>query len=167
MYRPEAAADAHAMTEGVRRSGRVGHVWVLVVGLLFGIGWMVVGTAAPPLQQTCDPALSAGACSETIAAALKKGMPRPHPVLLAAHAEPGPQSRNDQLGHRATVTFDLLGMPGQTTVRLYLDIGGRWGGSASRSDAEMVLWSVAQGAAIAVVVAGVGSFLVRRRRAQA
>lgn len=140
-----------------------GRGWALLFGIVVGIGWMVAGTTAHPLQQTCDPALSAGACSETIVAALKKGMPRPHPLLLAAHAEPGPQSRNDQLGHRATVTFDILGVPSPTTVKLFLDIGGRWGGTASRSDTEMVLWSVGQGAGVAVVVTGAGSWLVRRR----
>jgi hypothetical protein len=128
-----------------------------------GIGWMVVGSTAPPLRQTCDPALSTGACSETIVAALKKGMPRPHPLLLAAHAAPGPQSGNDQLGHRATVTFDAFGVPGPTTVRLYVDLGAHWGGVVDRSQVEMTAWTFAQGALVAVVVAGAGSWLVQRR----
>jgi hypothetical protein len=146
---------------------RVGYLWALVVGLLIGLGWVLASTVPPPLQQTCDPALSAGACSETIVAALKKGMPRFHPLLLVAHAEPGPESRNDQLGHRATVTFDAVGVPRPITVKLYLDMGAHWGGVADPRDGEVALWLIAQGAAVGAVVAGLGALAVRRRHVRA
>ncbi len=146
-----------------RGRGRLRYLWPLLAGLLMGLGWVMVGTAVRPLQQTCDPALSAGACSETIVAALKKGMPRPHPLLLSAHAAPGPQAGNDELGHRATVTFDALGTPGQITVDLYVDMGAHWGGVADRGETEMAMWSLAQGAAIAALVAAGGFWIVRRR----
>ncbi len=133
-----------------------------MIGLLLGVGWVLASTIPRPLQETCDPALSPGACSETIFAALERGMPRFHPLLLAAHAEPGPQSRNDQLGHRATVVFDALGMPRPITVKLYVDMGAHWGGSVDPRERDVALWLVAQGVLVASVVVGL-AWLVRRR----
>jgi hypothetical protein len=156
-----------ARTDGETSQGhrprRERYLWALLSGIVVGVVWIAVGTTMPPLRQTCDAALSAGACSETVVAALKKGMPQPHPLLLAAHAAPGPQARNDQLGHRATVTFEVLGAPGSTTVKLYFDMGAHWGGVVDRSQAEMTAWSLAQGAVVAVVVAAATGWLVRRR----
>lgn|GEM_PF-2418531 len=146
-----------------RGRGRLRYLWPLLAGLLMGLGWVMVGTAVRPLQQTCDPVLSAGACSETIVAALKKGMPRPHPMLLSAHAAPGPQAGNDELGHRATVTFDALGTPGQITVDLYVDMGAHWGGVVDPGGDTVVLWSIAQGGLLAALIAGIGCWLIYRR----
>ena len=115
-------------------------------------------------QGDLDPALSAGACSETIVAALKKGMPRPHPLLLAAHAAPGPASGNDQLGHRATVTFDAVGMPVPITVDLYVDMGAHWGGVVDPGSGEVELWVAIQGVLAAAVVTALVGWAIRRRR---
>jgi len=167
---PVAEESTHTRTEDEtpphpRRLGRRGRaLWVFTVVTLLGIAWLIGGATAGPVRETCDPALSPGACAETVTAALKKGMPRLHPLILTAHAEPGPASRPDQLGHRATVTFDLLGVPGPMTVRLYTDMGGHWGGVPDRGAAELALWSAAQAG---LVAAGVGIsvwWLYRRRR---
>jgi hypothetical protein len=147
-----------------RRPGRSGRaLWALIIGTLLGLAWLIGGAVARPVRETCDPALSPAACTETVTAALKKGMPRQHPLILGAHAEPGPASRPDQLGHRATVTFDLLGVPGPTTVRLYTDMGGHWGGVPDRSAAELALWSAAQ-AVLVAAAAGCGVWWLSRRR---
>ena len=145
--------------------GRGRYLVALALGILVAIGWIVISTTTYPLRETCDPALSAGACSETIVAALKKGMPRLHPLLLAAHAAPGPDSANDQLGHRATVTFDVLGMPGPITVDLYVDMGAHWGGVVEPGSTDVAMWLAAQGVLVAVAVAAIASWLVRRRSA--
>ncbi len=138
--------------------------WPVVIVLLVGAAWIMVGTAIRPLGQTCDPALSHEVCLETIDAALRKGMPGLHPLLLGATAEPGPAARPDQFGHRATVTFDALAMPGPTSVRLFFDAGGHWGGIASRDAVELGAWAVAQAALVAGVAAGVLGWRGRRPR---
>lgn len=133
---------------------------LILVMLLVGSAWIAVGAAVRPLQVSCDPALARDACLETVDAALRRGLPPVHPLLLAAHAEPGPAARPDQLGHRATVTFDLLGVPGPVSVRLFFDAGGHWGGIADRGAAELALWVLPQGA----VAAAVAGWLWRRLR---
>jgi hypothetical protein len=133
--------------------------------LLLGALLVTVSATVHPLQQSCDSALTAEVCLETVDAALRKGMPRLHPLLLAAHVEPGPAARPDQFGHRATVTFEVLAGPGPTSVRMFFDAGGHWGGIASRGAAELALWAVAQGVAIAAITTGGLWHLLRRRRA--
>ena len=144
--------------------GRGRYLVALGLGILVAIGWIVISTTTYPLRETCDPALSAGACSETIVAALKKGMPRPHPLLLAAHAAPGPEAGNDQLGHRATVTFDAAGMPGPITVDLYVDMGAHWGGVVDPGAGEVEAWVAIQGVLAAAVVTALAGWAIRRRR---
>lgn len=138
--------------------------WPVVVVLLAGATWIVVGTAVRPLRQTCGPSLAVEVCLETIDAALRKGMPGLHPLLLGADAEPGPAARPDQYGQRATVTFDVLAMPGPTSVRLFFDAGGHWGGIANREAVELGTWAVAQGALVAGAAAGGLRWLGQRRR---
>lgn len=154
------------VTTSIRTRGTprpTGWPWLFLVVLIAGVAWVAIGTAARPLQQTCDRALARDVCLETIDAALRKGLPPVHPLLLAAHAEPGPAARPDQYGHRATVTFDILAMPGPTSVRLFFDAGGHWGGVASRDATELALWVVAQGVLVAGAAAG-GLWLLRRWR---
>ena len=71
------------------------------------------------------------------------------------------------MGHRATVTFDLLGVPGPTVVALYYDIGAHWGGVTSRAPVELAGWALLM-ATIAVaflaVVVGLGIRIIRRSR---
>lgn len=135
---------------------------VLVAAVLLGLAAIAMGAVARPLQGTCDPALATDVCLETIDAGLRRGLPRLHPLILTAHAEPGPAAGPDEYGHRATVTYALLGVPGPTTVRLFFDAGAHWGGIPSRGDVELAAWAAAQG----VVVAGavVGAWLLLRRR---
>lgn len=152
-----------ALTRDAERRAR--RPWLLLVVVLLGATWVAMGAAVRPLRQTCDPALATDVCLETIDAALRKGMARVHPLLLAAHAEPGPAARPDQFGHRATVTFDVLGVPGPTSVRLYFDAGGHWGGIASRGAAELALQAMAQGVVVAAAAAGGLRLLFRRRSA--
>ena len=65
-----------------------------------------------------------------------------------------------RVGHRATVTFDLLGVPDQISVALYYDIGAHWGGVVNRSPLEVALWALVDAIlAVTIVLAvifGVG-----------
>ncbi len=79
---------------------------------------------------------------------MERGLPPFHPLVLSAHAVPG-EAGVGQYGLRATVTFDLLGVPGPTDVRLYYDIGGNWGGPPSRRGPELAVWALLA-AAVAV-----------------
>jgi hypothetical protein len=118
--------------------------------------------ATRPIDQTCDPALQPDVCAETIDAALRRGMPAVHTLLLAAHAEPGPAARPDQFGHRATVTFSLLGVPGTVSVRMFFDAGGHWGGIADRQAMELAVWTIAWAAAVGIALAAVAASIERR-----
>lgn len=159
----ESATDLAAES---RRAGRtIAGRRTLLAAILVGALWLAVGATARPIDQTCDPALARDVCLETIDAALRKGLPAVHPLLLAAHAEPGPAARPDQLGHRATVTFSVLGIPGPVVVRLFFDAGAHWGGVADRQLPEMAVWTIgwAIAAGIAVAVAGGGLWRLGRR----
>jgi hypothetical protein len=138
----------------------------LLGAALVGLVWVLLGVVARPIEQTCDPQLTRPVCLETIDAALRKGLPAIHPLLLTARAEPGPAAGADQLGHRATVHFGLLGVPGPVSVRLFFDAGAHWGGIADRQAPELLSWSVVEGVIVAATAAGVWS-LVRRRRVAA
>ncbi len=133
---------------------RTGWPRILLYAILLGALWIAIGVAVRPVRQTCDPALSADVCFETIDAAMRRGLARVHPLLLAAHAAPGPAAGADQFGHRATVTFVVLGMPSPVSVKLYFDLGAHWGGVADRGAPELVLWTVAQGVVVAAVAGG-------------
>lgn len=145
-------ATASTLAPGTRdarhltlRSWRAWQRWLLLVALLIGAGWVAVTSGVRPVQQTCDPALATDICLGSIDAALRRGLSPVHPLLLAAHAEPGPAGRPDQFGHRATVTFRMLGVGQPTSVRLFFDAGGHWGGSASVGGEELALWALLQG----------------------
>ena len=132
--------------------------------MLIGSLWVVLGMVARPFEVTCDPRLTRAVCVETIDAALRKGLPVIHPLLLSAEAEPGPAAGADQFGHRATVRFGLLGVPGPVSVRLFFDTGAHWGGIADQGEAELSAWSVAEGLVIAGAAAGAWILFSRRRR---
>lgn len=141
---------------------RTGWPRILLAAILLAALWVAIGVAVRPVRQTCDPALAADVCLETIDAAMRRGLARVHPLLLAAHAAPGPAAGADQLGHRATVAFAVLGMPGPVSVKLFFDVGGHWGGVADRTAPELALWTVAQGVVVAAVAGG--SWLLLRER---
>ena len=131
--------------------------------VLIGLLWVVLGVVARPIDQTCDPRLTRAVCLETVDAALRKGLPAIHPLLLTAGAEPGPAAGADQFGHRATVRFGLLGVPGPVSVRLFFDAGAHWGGIADRGVAGLLVWSVAEGFVVAGAAAGAWALVSRRR----
>lgn len=135
--------------------------------VLIGLLWVVLGVGARPIEETCDARLTRAVCVETVDAALRKGLPVIHPLLLTARAEPGPAAESDQFGHRATVRFGLLGIPGPVSVRLFFDAGGHWGGIADRGTAELSVWSMAQGVVVAGAAAGAWTLFSRRRRSDA
>ncbi len=134
---------------------------LLVVLVAVGASWDA------PLRITCGPGLDDDLCRRTVAASLERGLAPLHPLILAAHAEPGEAPGPAQVGHRATVTFDLLGVPGPTTVALYYDIGAHWGGDPSRRAPELAVWAVLSAAVMVAAVALVvvpSMRIVRRRR---
>ena len=149
---------------------RRGALGIALLGALLGASWLVLGLATRPIDQTCDPALTRDVCLETIDAAVRRGLPAVHPLLLAAHAEPGPAARPDQFGHRATVTFSLLGIPGTVPVRMFFDAGGHWGGIADRQATELaartIASAIAVGIAAAAAAAGAGRLVGRSRRSR-
>jgi hypothetical protein len=119
----------------------------------------VVSANVPPLRVDCPTAgMSIDVCHDSVTASLDRGLPVPHPLILSAAVEPGPDASGN--GHRATITYDLLGMPSPTVVRLYYDIGGHWGGVADRSWLELGAWW----AAPVVILFLAGGLLVTRGR---
>jgi hypothetical protein len=113
-----------------------------VVAAAAGLAALAAGALVPPIHETYAPAITPGVGAETVYAALERGLSPLHPLILDAYVEPGPADEPTELGHRATVTFTMLGIPGPTTVRLYVDVGAHWGGVTDRGAPEMALWSL-------------------------
>jgi hypothetical protein len=119
-----------------------------------------VSTNVAPLRVDCPAdVMSAATCREAVDATLRRGLVVPHPLILAAHVRPGSVGPTE-LGHRATVTYDLLGMPEPTVVELYYDMGGHWGGAADRGWPELPLWWLVP----IVILLGLGAWLFTRGR---
>jgi hypothetical protein len=134
---------------------------LLIVALVV----ILIGTSTGPLNRSCGDGLSEDACSGAVRAVMLRGLPDVHPLILAAHVEAGSAPGAGDLGHRATVTFDLLGLPDQTDFDLFYDQGGHWGGESDREDAEITTLTfaplfIAGAAAMAIVAFG----LRRHRR---
>lgn len=121
----------------MRTAGIVAAILVLAGVLLF-----VLGLVSPPLGRTCADGIDAAACSGAVDAVMRRGLPQIHPLILASHVEPGTSSASETLGHRASVSFDLLGVPGPVTVELHYDEGGHWGGVLDRSEPEVAAWAL-------------------------
>jgi hypothetical protein len=124
---------------------------------------VVLGGSSTPLSRTCADELSVAACEGAVDAVMRRGLPSLHPLILAAHVEPGSAPGFADMGHRASVSFDLLGVPGATTIDLYYDAGGHWGGESDRPDDEIAAWTVAP-LASAIIVGVVIVGLTWRRR---
>jgi hypothetical protein len=121
---------------------------------------VAVSASVPPLHVECPAVgMSAEACHASVDATLRRGLAAPHPLILAARVEPGTAGPTGQ-GHRATITYDLLGMPYPTVVELHHDSGGHWGGNADHGWPELPLW---WGVPV-VVLLGLGGLLVTRGR---
>lgn len=138
---------------------------LIAAGLLAGALLLVVlGRSSTPLARTCADGLPEAACEGAVDAVMRRGMPSLHPLILAAHVEPGSAPGFADMGHRASVRFDLLGVPGATTIDLYYDAGGHWGGESDRPDDEIAAWTVAP-LPLALIAGVVVVGLARRRRA--
>jgi hypothetical protein len=110
--------------------------------LLLGVLFMVAATSAAPISRTCAPDMDVVGCEEAVTAVMKRGLPALHPLILSAHVEPGSAPGSQDLGHRATVAFELLGVPGPTSIDLYFDRGAHWGGESDRGDTEIKAWAL-------------------------
>lgn len=135
-----------------------GAAFVALLLLLAGVVLTAVGVNAPPLSRACAEGMAPAACESAVGAVLRRGLPELHPLILSAYVEPGAASGPQDFGHRATVEFELLGMPGTTVIELFYDSGAHWGGESNRSDDEIKAWSLAPlivGGILAAVVAGV------------
>lgn len=168
LVEPTPAADARGGTTDPRTPRLAGRAspWLIprVLGAVaIGVMWVALGVLARPIDRTCDPRLTTAICLETIDAALRKGLPAVHPLLLSAQAEPGPAAAADQYGHRATVRFGLAGVPGPVSVRLFFDAGGHWGGIPDRGAPELLAWAMGEGIVIAGAATGAWTLLRRRR----
>lgn len=140
-----------------------GAVVLAALLLLAGVVLSVFGMSAAPLSQTCAEELDAVACDGAVSAVLRRGLPDPHPLILGAHVEPGSAPGADEFGHRATVSFDLLGVPGTTAIELYYDRGAHWGGESDRAADEIRAWSLAPLALGSILAAAVLVIGWRRR----
>lgn len=134
-------------------------VTLVIVGLLV----VIVGTSVSPLVRTCSAELDEAACESAVDAVLRRGLPPLHPLILGAHVEPGEAPASSQLGHRATVDLDLLGVPGTMSIALYFDQGAHWGGESDRSDVEVAGWALAPLLLAAVGAVVIVSLAWRRR----
>jgi hypothetical protein len=123
----------------------------LVAGFVVAVG----GSLVLPLRLACPPEIYTDqVCSETVAAAMERGLPGIHPLILAAEAAPGPD-HNKERGLRDVVTFSMLGVPGGTTVELHFDMSAHWGGVTSRGEAELAVWTAAVSLVAGLLAAGV------------
>ena len=141
---------------------------LLVVAALaaLAVALAVAFSIAAPRTISCAPGPLGDpvVCRDTVTAAMERGLAPFHPLVLGALVEPGETAGTTENGHRATVSFDLLGVPGPTTVRLFYDIGGHWGGVPSRGATELATWALAAAAITVGVVAAVFALIARIRR---
>jgi hypothetical protein len=129
--------------------------------LLGGLLLVAGASSAPPLAQVCD-GLETAACEGAVEAVRRRGLASVHPLILSVTVEPGTAPRPQDLGHRATLTYQMLGMPDTTVIELYYDQGAHWGGETDRSDTELAAWALAPLALAALLAAGLLA-LARRR----
>lgn len=148
----------HGQAPGWRAPRRV--ILALVVAG-FVVTWVAVGALLAPIHEMYDPSIPPDVGHETVVAALERGLAPVHPLILDAAVEPGEVSAPDH-GHRATVTFTMLGVPGPTRVRLVYDISAHWGGVPDRGAPELALWAVLLPLALLGIIL-VGWVVVRRR----
>ena len=152
--------QAHVTSLSVRNAAVIATMLVLA-----GVLLVVLGTAAAPLSRSCALEMDETGCEEAVVAVMKRGLPAFHPLILSAHVRPGSAPGPQDLGHRATVDFALLGVPGTTAVEFYFDRGAHWGGESDRDEVEIAGWTLAPlvvAGLLAVVILGFGW---RRHRA--
>jgi hypothetical protein len=131
--------------------------------VLLGVLVVFAGTSAVPISRTCAEGMDVTGCEEAVTAVMKRGLPALHPLILGAHVEPGSAPGPQDLGHRATVTFELLGVPGPTSIDLYFDRGAHWGGESDRGDTEIKAWALAPLVIVSLLVVALLGLAWRRR----
>jgi hypothetical protein len=137
----------------------------IVATALLGLGLLLVvaGIAAPPLSRTCAASLPEGACAAAVSAVERRGLADLHPLILAVHVEPGSEPGSDEIGHRATVRFDLLGSARPLNIELHYDQGSHWGGEPDQGDAELAAYALAPVAVAGAAGAAIVGLASRRR----
>lgn len=140
---------------------------VVVAALVGAILLVAIGIGAPPPAPTCAEEMDEVACTSAVGAVARRGLPAIHPLILATRVEPGPESGPQQYGHRATVAFDMLGLPGPVSIELHYDSGAHWGGRLDRSEGDLVAWALAPLALAALLAAVLLGLSWRRQRATA
>lgn len=123
---------------------------------------MAVGSSTAPLSRTCV-GLETTACDGAIEAVRRRGLAGIRPLILSVTVEPGSAPGPQELGHRATLTYQMLGMPDPTVIKLYYDQGGHWGGETERSDTELAAWALAPLVLAALLALAVVVMAWRRR----
>jgi hypothetical protein len=138
-----------------------------VAVVLGAVALVVVGTNASAPEPTCADEMDPVACTSAVGAVVRRGLPELHPLILATRVEPGAQPGPQENGHRATVEFDMLGVPGPVVIELYYDVGAHWGGRLDRSEAEVAAWALAPLALAGLVAVPLVGLGWRRRRSMA
>ena len=137
--------------------GALAAAWLVLTVLV-----AAAASAVAPLRVECGE-LDPTECRATVVASQARGLAQFHPLVLGASVSAGPAWPH-AIGQRASVTFDLAGVPGPTTVRLFSDIGGHWGGMADRGTLELAAWSLAVAGLAATVVVVAVAWAIRRAR---
>ena len=132
--------------------------FLLLAGLLFVAG----GSSAAPLSTSCV-GLESAACEGAIEAVRRRGLASVHPLIISVTVEPGAAPGPQDLGHRATLTYEMLAMPDLTVIELHFDQGAHWGGETERSGTELAAWALAPLALVALPAVGLMALAWRRR----
>jgi hypothetical protein len=134
--------------------------------VLAAILLVVVGVGASAPAPTCAEGMDPVACTSAVGAVVRRGLPDVHPLILASRVQPGSDPGPQDHGHRATVEFDMLGVPGPVSIELYYDVGAHWGGRLDRPEDELTAWTLAPLLVAGVAaIAMVGVAWLRRRSA--
>jgi hypothetical protein len=134
--------------------------------LVTSVVWVGIGTSSGPLMLTCAPQLEPGACTAAVDAVMRRGTPALHPLILSAYVAPGSAPGAHELGHRATVTYELAALPTSAEVELYFDQGAHWGGHPDPSETMMSAMAL-EPLLLAAVIGGIILVIAWRRRAKA
>ncbi len=129
---------------------------VIATSIILGaVLLVVVGVSSPVPAPTCADGMDEAACTSAVGAVVRRGLPEIHPLILATSVEPGTEPGPQDMGHRATVEFEMLAVPEPVSIELYYDVGAHWGGRLDRPEQEVVAWTFAP-----LVVAGLAAGLI-------
>jgi len=132
--------------------------------LLGAILLVALGTQSDAPAPTCAEGMDEVACQSAVGAVVRRGLPELHPLILATRVEPGPNAGPQDLGHRATVEFDMLGMADPLSIELHYDVGAHWGGRPDHSEEEVAAWALAPLGVAGLIAMGLLGFAWYRRR---